>query len=474
MQTNWIDGESVASLGPGAITVTDPATEEAIDEIPKGSAKDVDAAVAAAVAAAPAWAAKSPTERLAIISGTLERFAEHREAIAELLTRENGKPLGKARDEVDLTIRVFRAAAEMGVQLRSGKQGAPAGELVFQHRVPRGVAACISPWNYPLLAGFEIVGPNLVAGNTVVWKPTEKTPLACGYLTQHVFADLPPGVLNLIHGDGLSAGEPLVRHPEVDLVCFIGSEPTGRRIGAFCGEALKKCVLELGGNDAMIVDETVSPEKAARLASAAAFENSGQICTSTERIYVHASIFEPFVDELVSQAKALRIDGGFTPDVQLGPVVDHLQLEKIAAQVDDAASRGAEVRCGGARPNRRGYFYPPTVLTNVNHDMPVMIEETFGPVAPVMPFDDFDQAISAANDNRFGLSAIVCTTSAPRAIRAVDEVRAGMVKINTLRGKAPGATSEPFGASGIGHGYGAELLHELTRQKSVHWRSDLA
>lgn len=470
MQTNWINKKAVASDSADEIAVVDPATEETIDTIPKGSAADVEVAVAAARAAQPAWAALAPTQRKGALRAVAQRLREQQDDIARLLTRENGKPLAQARGEVSGAIDLTLSFAELVVHLRSGNEGGPTGDLVFQHRMPRGVAACIVPWNYPIAVGIENVVPNLAVGNTVVWKPSEKTPLSSRLLIERVFAELPAGVVNMVLGDGPNAGEPLVRHAEVNLVVFVGSERTGRRIGEICGAAIKKCVLELGGKDPLIVDETVDVQAAARLAAEATYTNAGQICTSTERLYVQRRIFDDFLSALTREAEKIRIGGGLEDGTEMGPLVDHLQLEKVIAHVNDAVARGAKVECGGARLNRKGYFYPPTVLTGITADMLLMDEETFGPVAPTMPFDDFDEAIALANATRYGLAAIVCTTSAPRAIKAIQELDAGMVKLNTMRGKAPGATSEPFKASGLGHGYGVELFYELTRQKSVHWR----
>jgi acyl-CoA reductase-like NAD-dependent aldehyde dehydrogenase len=334
------------------------------------------------------------------------------------------------------------------------------------------VAVCIVPWNFPVMVGLENVVPNLLVGNTVIWKPSEKTPLTSRVIVERVFDHLPPGVLNLVLGDGPSVGEPLVRHPGVDHLVFVGSERTGRHLSGICGSELKKAIIELGGKDPLIVDETVDVDAAARLAAEATYYNAGQICTSIERLYVARPIFEPFVEALVRESRALRIGDGLEAGVDMGPLVDHLQLARVIEHVDDAVRQGATVHCGGQRIERRGYFFPPTVLTNVRQDMPLMVDETFGPVAPCIPFDDFDEALALANQTRYGLAAMVCTTSAPRAIKAVHTLNAGMLRINTMRGRSPGSTSEPFAASGLGHGYGVEFLYELTRQKSVYWRTE--
>lgn len=472
MQTSWIDNQAVASRSTEQIAVVNPCSEEVVATVPKGCRADVDAAVAAARKAQPAWAALSPVERKNALRAASQSMREHAPEISRLLTIENGKPLAQAAGEVGAAIDMLISYAELGVHLRSGNQGAPGGELMFQHREPRGVAGCIVPWNYPLATGIGNVVPNLVVGNTVIWKPSEKTPLSSRLLLEKCFGTLPPGVLNMILGDGPNAGEHLVTHGGVDVIAFIGSERTGRRIGEACGRLLKKCVLELGGKDPLIVDETVNVKAAARLAAEATYANAGQICTSTERLYVQRSVFEPFLDALAAESAAIRLGDGLEAGTQMGPLVDHLQLEKVVAHAENAIRSGAEVRCGGARLDRKGYFFPPTILTRIERNMLLMDEETFGPIAPVMPFDDFDEAIAMANDCRYGLSAIVCTSNASRAIKAIQGLKAGMIKINTMRGRTAGATSEPLKASGIGHGYGIEMLQELTVQKAVHWRGE--
>ena len=472
METNWIDNRAVASRSTDEIAVVNPATEVSFASIPRGCGADIDEAIAAARRAQPGWAAQSPTDRKNALRAVAQKMHEHAAEIGHLLTVENGKPLAQAAGEIRAAIDMLLSFAELGVHLRSGNQGAAAGELMFQHREARGVAGCIVPWNYPLSTGIGNVAPNLVVGNTVVWKPSEKTPLSSRLMAELCFGSLPPGVLNLVLGDGPNAGEHLVRHDGVDVIAFIGSERTGRRIGEACGRLLKKCVLELGGKDPLIVDETVDVRAAARLAAEATYANAGQICTSTERLYVHRSVFDAFIDALEAESNAIRLGDGLEAGTQMGPLVDHLQLQKVSMHAEEAIRSGAEARCGGKRLDRKGYFFPPTILTGIKGDMLLMEEETFGPIAPVMPFDDFDEAIAMGNDSRYGLSAIVCTSVASRAIKAIQGLKAGMIKINTMRGRTAGATSEPFKASGIGHGYGIEMMHELSIQKAVHWRGE--
>jgi acyl-CoA reductase-like NAD-dependent aldehyde dehydrogenase len=470
MQTHWIDNRAVPGDGPG-IDVINPATEERIDTIPRGHVDAVDASVAAARRAFESWAGLSPTQRQQLIGTAIDRLADIRDEVAHLLTREMGKPLSQAKSEVSKAMQGMRASAEMVIHLRSGQQMAGDLELNFQQRCARGVAACVMPWNYPVALGLDNVVPNLLVGNTVVWKPSEKTPLTSRLVVEKIFGHLPPGVVNLLLGDGPTAGDALVRHPQVDLLVFVGSEPTGRHLGGICGQHLKKAVLELGGKDALIVDETVDMATAARYAADAAFANAGQICTSIERIYVARKIFPEFLAALTAQARAIRVGNGLDAATQMGPLVDRGQWERVSRQVQEAVAAGATVHHGGAPLPGPGFFYPPTVLTELAPACSLMTEETFGPVAPCMAFDDFDEAIALANASHFGLAAMVMTTSAPRALRAIHALRAGMVKINTMRGKAPGGTSEPVRGSGLGHGYGMEFFNEITTQKSVYWRS---
>lgn len=471
MQTHWIDNVPVRDAEGGRLEVLDPATEERLDSIPEGTGM-VDTAVASARRAQPGWGAFSPTERKGFLLEAASRLELQGERIVNVLVAENGKPRNEAAAELGLAAGLLRSYAELAVHARTGAQDAAAGDLVFQHRLPRGVCACIVPWNFPIVIAVENLAPNLAMGNTVVLKPSEKTPLATRMLVEAAFGHMPAGVVNVLLGSG-ATGAALVDHDDVDLVVFVGSERTGRSIGEVCGRRLRKVVLELGGKDPMIVDETVDVVAAAQLAAMTSYVNAGQICNSTERIYVQRDVLDQFVEELRTISGAYRLGPGSDPGTTMGPLIDDLQLGKVSSQVEDAVKLGATLHCGGHRLDRRGYFYPPTVLTGVTEGMLLMQEETFGPIAPVVPFEDFDEALALANAGRYGLAAIVCTTSSSRAFAAIERLEAGMVKINTTRGKAGGATSEPFKSSGIGNGYGIELLNEITRQKSIHWRVQL-
>src|SRR4051794_36638199 len=290
---------------------------------------------------------------------------------------------------------------------------------------PRGVAALLVPWNDPIAIAGGQLGACLVTGNTVVLKPSEKTPLSTIRLVE--LLDLPAGVLELLLGDE-RAGRPLAAHPQVDLVIHTGSIATGRELAAACAGDLRKALLELGGKDPLIVDAGVDPAWAAAQAAAGAFANAGQLCTSVERIYVHAEVAAPFVTALVAEAQR-------TP---IGPLIDERQREIVHRHVSEAVAAGAEIRAGGAPADGPGFFYPPTVLAGCTDDMAVMREETFGPVAAVRAVDSFDEALAAANATEDGLAATVVTPSMGHAPAAGGELRAGTGEGHARRGGGAG------------------------------------
>jgi succinate-semialdehyde dehydrogenase/glutarate-semialdehyde dehydrogenase len=297
----------------------------------------------------------------------------------------------------------------------------------------------------------------LVTGNTIVFKPSERTPLTGQRLAQALLEELPGGVLTLVHGDA-TTGAALSSHPGVDVVCHVGSTTTGRAIAATAARTGAKTLLENGGNDPMIVDAGVDPVWAAQQAALGGFINSGQLCTAVERVYVHESVAGAFIEALVREAKS----------VTLGPLVDERARTSVHEQVQQALRSGATAATGGALPDGPGSFYPATVLTGVTPEMTVMREETFGPVLPVMAVASFDEALALACDGPYGLAATVLTPSMEHAQRAWRELPVGTVKVNAVFGGAPGGAAHPRGASGEGFGYGPELLDELTVTKVVH------
>ncbi len=439
------------------LEIHDPATGERIGRIAVADARAVDAAVRAARDAQPAWAATPAGERAAALKRIAAAVRAHADGLAELNRRETGKLPPDCAGGVQAGAATIEQYAELG-PLHRGRAlvGHPRAHdaMVFE---PRGVVAAIVPWNDPIAIGCQGLVAALAVGNTVVFKPSERSPLCSQRLYEHFAAALPAGVVGLLQGDGRT-GRALAAHEGVDAVVHTGAAATGREIAQVCAARGAHAVLELGGNDPLVVDAGVDPEWAAQQAASGAFANAGQICVSVERIYVHAEIADAFADALV------RCAGAF----ELGPLVDARAVASVDAHVRAALAAGATARCGGAPADGAGCFYPATVLTDVRDDMAVMREETFGPVAPVRVVASFDEALALADDSPYGLAASVLTCSQEHAARATAQLRAGTVKVNDVWGGAPGGAATPRGISGQGLGYGPELLDELTVVKVVH------
>jgi acyl-CoA reductase-like NAD-dependent aldehyde dehydrogenase len=447
------------------LTIRNPADGGEVSRVPVSGPDDLDRAVEAAWRCAPEWSAVAPAERASMLKDGARALRNHVDELAQLQTLEMGKPIGDSRGGVLAGIGAVEQYAELGPLHRGRRLLGSAAATDVMEPVPYGVAACIVPWNDPVAVALGLVSACLVGGNAVVLKPSERAPLAVARAAE--LLGLPPGVLGVVHGSG-PTGQRLVADPRVQLVCHVGSVATGRSIAEVCASQLKKAVLELGGKDPLIIDDDVDPAWAAEQAALGAFANAGQICTSVERIYVHEAVAEPFVDALVSRAIGMRMGDGRDPDTQLGPLVDDRLRQVVHGHVVDAVERGAALRCGGSIPESPGSFYPATVLTGCTQDMVVMRDETFGPVAPVMTVRSFDEAIGLANDSTYGLAATVLTNRADHARRASRELAVGTVKINAVFGGAPGGAAHPHGNSGLGYGYGPELLDEVTRTRVVH------
>jgi acyl-CoA reductase-like NAD-dependent aldehyde dehydrogenase len=443
-----------APAATDTIAVLDPATGERIGTIPAGDPAAADAARAAR-GAQPEWARRPAAERAEVLKAAARRAREHADELAALQTRENGRPLAESRAGVEAGIGAIEQYAELGPLHRGRSLNGNRDATDLMVHEPRGVAALLVPWNDPIAIAGGQLGACLVTGNTVVLKPSEKTPLSTIRLVE--LLDLPAGVLELLLGDE-RAGRPLAAHPEVDLVIHTGSIATGRELAALTAPELRKALLELGGKDPLVVDAGVDPEWAAAQAAVGAFANAGQLCTSVERIYAHEAVAAAFVDALVAEAARTEI----------GPLIDERQREIVHRHVAGALEAGADLHTGGEPADGPGFFYPPTVLSGCTDDMAIMREETFGPVAAVRAVGSFDEGLAAANATEYGLAATVLTPSMAHAQAAWRELRAGTVKVNAVWGGAPGGAAQPQGASGTGFGYGPELLDEVTLTKVVH------
>ena len=467
-----IGGSLQTGHGP-AITITDPASGIAVAEVPTTSIEQVDTAIAAAAAAFPDWRDRAQADRsdaLRAIAASLER---QRDDIARLLSVDTGRPYARNLLYVDFTAGVFRQYAELGRVL--GGRLVPSndpGQLSMVMRVPYGVVSCLIPWNYPLtLLAFK-VAPALAVGNTVVVKGAPETTLSTLRLGEIFRAHTPPGVVNLLSGDR-DVGERMVEHADVDLVAFTGSTRAGRAIGRACADLTKPAHLELGGKDPALVFADVDVRTAAQGVVWAAFLNAGQVCTSTERAYVHRSIYDEFVGHAVSLAKTLRVGDPLDPATQIGPMRTDAGRRRALAHVEEAVAAGATVAAGGAAPDRPGFYLPPTVVVDGDHSMRLLTEETFGPVLPIVAFDDPDEAFTLAADTPYGLGVSLYTHDAALVHRAATQLRVGNVWINDPVVDNPAA---PFGgsrASGNARELGVEGLHAFTDIKHVHWNVEL-
>jgi succinate-semialdehyde dehydrogenase / glutarate-semialdehyde dehydrogenase len=453
--------DHVTHTMPGRkLTVLDPRTGETVARVPVADAAECDAAIARARAAAADWARTPAAERAAAVASAAAAVRAVAEELAELNTRETGKPFDDALGGVAAGVGTLVQYSELGPLHRGRSLHGNWAATDLMVPEPRGVVAVLTPWNDPVAVAAGLLGAALVTGNTVVHKPSERCPSTGRRFAELLAAELPAGVLEILDGDGTVGGR-LAESQDVDVVAHVGSSATGRAIALACAGRGAKALLENGGNDALIVDAGVAPGWAAEQTALGAFANAGQICVSVERVYVVESVADAFVDALTAQAQAWAD--------RIGPLVDERQCEVVHRHVTDAVRNGATITVGGEPRSGPGSFYPPTVLTGCTPQMLVIREETFGPVAPVRVVPDFDTALAEAADDRYGLAATVLTPDMTHAQRAYRTLPVGTVKINAVFGGAPGGASEPRRASGNGFGFGPELLDEMTAMKVVHW-----
>ncbi len=472
MKKMWINGEFVDSTSGQAIKVTDPATEEVLDTAPAGTVEDVERAVAAAQAAFPAWRQTTAVERAHMLHQAAAKMREHFDELARLLTLEEGKPLPENEEELDWSLNTLDYYAELGRHLRGRVIPSPdVGQLSLVLKEPYGVVGCIVPWNYPILLLMWKLAPALAAGNTVVAKPASLTPLTTLRMVELAFAHFPPGVVNVVTGRGGEVGDALVAHPDVPVIAFTGSTAVGQHIARLTAGQMKKLHLELGGKDPFVIADDAPLEVAVEALAYAALINAGQVCTSTERVYVPRSMLPRFAEALAERVSRLRLGPGIEPTTDVGPMIGESYRVRVEEHVADAVAHGGRILVGGRQPSdkERGFFYQPTVLVDVDHTMKIMREETFGPTIPIMAYDTFDQAIALANDTEYGLGACLYTHDARKARRFYEEVRAGTIWINDpLTDNYAG----PFGGmkmSGLGRELGEEGLEEFWQTKHVHW-----
>ena len=447
-------------------TNLDPATGETLAEIPNASPEEVQAAVARARAAQPAWRALDLAERVRLVEAGAANLEAATDEIAGWITREMGKVHKDAEREVRGQAKYVLELVQEVVAAIAPETIAGKGETTRVVREPHGVVAAITPWNFPIAMPLSILVPALVTGNTVVFKPSEHVPLCGEHLWRAFSEPLPSGVLELVQGDG-STGAALV-DADVDMIGFVGSRDTGRAIMKSASGGLKRLVLELGGKDPLVVFDDADLDAAAQCAVKHSLRNTGQVCCAVERVYVAASVADEFEAKVVERARKWSHGSGFDEKVRMGPLVSAHQRAIVERQVDDAERRGARVLLGGRTPEGPGWFYPATVLADVDPSWPIARDETFGPVVCLSTFDgDEATALELANDTPYGLGASVYTADPERGRRFADGLRAGQVGVNRYLG---GATGTPWvGARQSGFGFlgGRDGHLQFTTPKTI-------
>jgi succinate-semialdehyde dehydrogenase/glutarate-semialdehyde dehydrogenase len=456
------------------IEVLDPATGEPVASVAGGTVDDGLAAVDAAAAALKSWSAVAPRERGEILRTAFELMTERAEQLARLIVLENGKALPDARGEVAYAAEFFRWYAEEAVRLIGSVQTAPKGtnRIVVNH-LPIGVSVLVTPWNFPAAMATRKIGPALAAGCSVILKPASETPLTALAVAQILSeAGVPDGVVNVVpsrrSGEVVGA---MLDDPRVRKLSFTGSTEVGRVLLARAAETVVNCSMELGGNAPFLVLDDADVDDAVSGAMVAKMRNGGSACTAANRLYVHASVAEEFSTKLAAAMQALTVGPGSDEGVELGPLINASSQAKVDELVRGTVALGARALVGGDVPDRAGYFYPATVLVDVTPDAPVLSEEIFGPVAPIVTFETDDEAIRLANDTEYGLVAYVYTSDLRRAMQVSERIEAGMVGINRGVVSDPAAPFGGFKQSGLGREGGHDGLLEFTESQyiAVDW-----
>ncbi len=450
-------------MSTDTLTVLEPATAETLVEVPRAGIEETDAAVARAKAALPAWRAVSPTDRAKLLARIAAAIEGDLERLATLEARNAGKPIANARGEIGMAADTFRYYAGAPERLL-GDTIPVAGGVAMTFREPLGVVGLITPWNFPLAIACWKMAPALAAGNTVVLKPAELTPLtSLAFERLAVEAGLPEGVVNVVAGPGSTCGNRLVEHPDVAKVAFTGSTEVGRRIAAGAAATIKRVTLELGGKSANVVFADADIEAAAAAAPMAVFDNNGQDCCARSRILVERSALDAFMAALEPHVTSIRVGDPLDPASEMGPLISAQQRDRVASFVPE----GAPVAIRGTAPDGPGFWFPPTVLCPVERDDRAVTEEIFGPVVAVLPFDDEADAVAMANDSIYGLSGSVWTRDGAKGMRVSRALESGNLSINS---NSSVRVTTPFGGfkqSGVGRELGPHATDHYTEVKTI-------
>jgi betaine-aldehyde dehydrogenase len=455
-------------VSAGTIAVLEPATADVMEEVPRADAEDVDAAVARAKAAFPAWRDLAPEERSGLLRGLADALEAALDELATLEARNAGKPIGDARGEMGMVVDTFRYYAAAPQRLL-GDTIPVGGGVDMTFREPLGVVGLITPWNFPLtIAGWKLA-PALAAGNTVVLKPAELTPLtSLRFERIAVEAGIPEGVVNVVAGPGSVCGQRLVEHPDVAKIAFTGSTAVGRGIAAGAAQTIKRVTLELGGKSANVVFADADIERAAAAAPLAVFGNAGQDCCARSRILVERSALDRFMGALEPAVKGLSVGDPLDESTEMGPLISADQRETVGSYLDD----DAPVAFRGSAPDGPGFWFAPTVLCPVSNDDRQAREEIFGPIASVIPFEGEAEAIAIANDTEYGLSGSIWTENGAKALRVARALETGVVSINS---NTSVRVSTPFGGfkqSGVGRELGPHALDHYSEVKNVFYATE--
>jgi lactaldehyde dehydrogenase/glycolaldehyde dehydrogenase len=455
--------------------VINPANESTIAEVPEAEAEHASRALEAAKAAQRDWLRKTGPERGALLRAVAEKIRDCKEELAQLVVAEQGKTITESRGEVGDAAAGFFDYYATFERAQVGAMFAPdvANEHLMVRSVPYGVVVGIIPWNYPAALFACKVAPAIMAGNAIVLKPHEETPLAALALARIVEeAGVPPGVVNVVTGAGRVVGDALVRHPITAMVTVTGSVRGGREILASAAENIVPVSLELGGKAPFIVLDDADIEAAVENAVDARFWNCGQVCTCNERTYVQRGVYDEFVERFVEAASSVRLGDPTREDVQMGPKVSEPELEKVEALVSGAVEDGAEIVLGGGRPEgeefAKGYWFEPTVLTGTTNETDIIQNEVFGPVLPIQPFDDFEEVVSLVNDSRYGLTAYMFTSDLHKAMRSIDDIDFGEVYVNKIGPEQLQGFHTGYRLSGVGGDDGPYGYERYLRRKTVY------
>ncbi|HXF97481.1 MAG TPA: gamma-aminobutyraldehyde dehydrogenase [Gaiellaceae bacterium] len=466
----FIGGEWVESSSGETMEVLNPATGEVIAEVPRGTAEDVERAVEAAKKAWEEWRFKTPKDRMELLLALADVIDEHADELARLESQNVGKPMAIAGDEMPFSadnLRFFAGAAR-------NLEGKSAAEYVEGYtslirREPLGIVAGITPWNYPLMMVVWKMGPALAAGNVQILKPAEQTPLTTLRFVELAQEVLPPGVLQVVTGDGIPVGDALVRHPDIRLVSLTGDVATGKTIAANAAQTLKRVHLELGGKAPMVVLDDADPAAVAEAIKIGGYWNSGQDCTASSRILVSEKLYDDVLSESVKVVEAMKVaDPAEGDDVDMGPVISREQQERVLGFLERATQAKATIVTGGSALGERGFFVKPTIVTDVTQDSEIVQDEVFGPVVTVQPFSSDEEAIAMANGVRYGLAASVFSENVGRALKVAAQLDFGTVWVNEHL--FPLSSEMPHGGfkeSGYGKDMSLYSMEEYTRIKHV-------